>query len=91
MKSCPLCGTRYDDEGRLLLCQNCYESGLVDGSVEQWQIVRALAVLGGARQEQDLKLIADSVAFTSLCEDALPLVDAPELKNLLKRVLKRIE
>ena len=94
MLHCATCGTRFDDDGKRVLCGNCapQDAAVVDGSQEQWNIVRNLSKLANVKlSEDDLKLIADSWAFMQLCEKALPYVEQRCLMNLLRKVQRERE
>ncbi len=94
MKFCPLCGVKFLREGETetwVVCGDCYDAGLLDGSTEQWTIARSLFNLVNHKwSDADAKMVADSSAFVNLCENILPLVEAKQLSNLLKRVMRQI-
>jgi hypothetical protein len=85
---CPYCGSY--PAGTYPICDNCYQAGgTLDGSQEMSALAYALKRIRNRRWvEEEFKFVADSAAFIWLCEQALPLVEAKCLRNLLRKVLR---
>ena len=91
MTSCAQCGVQFSPEADYhVLCYECLSSGGMDGSTEQWMILRAGGNLFNHRwSDQDLKFVADSAWFPWLCERVLVYMESEQLANLLKKVHAR--
>jgi len=91
MTRCCQCGREFYAEADFhVLCYDCHEGGEMDGSTEQWMILRSASRLYHHRwSDQDLKFVADSAWFPWLCEMVLPYMETEQLQNLLKKVHAR--
>lgn len=89
-KHCVLCNIAFcANQDFHVVCPDCWEQGLVDGSEQQMKILRALDTLKGALGT-DWTMIAESSAGAHIAEQILKAMGKAELRNLLRKVMREL-
>ena len=89
-KHCTICDRPFcPEQDHHIICPECFAEGRVDGSDQQYKVLRALDNLWtNATLAEDWTMIAESSAGAHIAENILKHMEAKCLRNLLRRVLR---